>query len=153
MRGHFPLARNDHSDVHHHKLVAWVHLSSPPVRDERRRVCRVVHVCDVSVGGELHELVAWSHTILLRLDDAQVDQGRLVSTSSEADEHLGGAEAAMVEVCRLLGRGEVDQLIRVRGVLAQPWEDHRDVGDRVLVVTRLQAHLNQNRIRYFLYKV
>ena len=117
MGRYLPLACDDHCDVHHHKFVARVQLSRSAVSDERGRVGRVVHVGNVSVGSELDELVSRSHPVLFRLHYSQVDQGWLVPTSPKADEDLWGTKAAMVEVGGLLGRGEVDQLVRVGCVL------------------------------------
>ena len=56
VRRRLPLGSDDDAHVHDHQLVAGGHVGRAPVRHERARVGRVVHVGDVPVGGELHDL-------------------------------------------------------------------------------------------------
>ena len=120
---HLPLAGDHHGQVHHHKLIAGIELRGAPVGDVRGGVGRVVHIGHVTVRGELYQLGAraeitnndaslttdngsnnnncspdsllWLQT---RGDDAELHQRRPVSASPVAEEHLRGAEAAVVEV-------------------------------------------------------
>ena len=147
VRGHLPLAGNDHGNVHHHKLIARVQLRRPPICDEGVAVGRVVDISLVAVWGEFDQLVARNQSLPIWLHNPEVDQRRLVSPSSEADEDFRGSEAAMVEVGRLAGWACVNQLVVVRHIFSQAGEDDGKVCDWVLVVAGFQADLEDNQVR------
>ena len=94
------------------------------------------------MGGEA---INNSPDSLLRLqtrrDDAQLHQRRPVPASPEAEEHLGGAEAAVSEVGWEAGGRAVQQLVIVMDILPEAGEDDSHVSDGVLVVAGLEVDL------------
>ena len=137
----FPLAGDHDGDVHDDELVAGVELGGAAVGDEGGGVGGVVHVGDVAVRRELHQLRAGADPLPRVSEHAELHQRRPVPPAPEAEEHLGGAEAAVVEVGGEAAGRHVQQLVVVGHVLPEAGEDDGDVCDGVLVVARLEVHL------------
>ena len=141
MRWSLSLAGNDDGNIHDDKLVARVELGRPLVGDEGGGGVAVVHVGDVPVGRELDQLGPGTDSLPRIAKDAQLHQGRAIPPPSITDKHFGSTETAVIEVRRKTRGRVLEQLIVVRDILSETGEDDGEVGDGVLVVARLQVHL------------